>query len=456
MRQSMAVYVGALLAACGSRAGGSPSSGLDAARTTCEAGYADCDGNDANGCETNLQTSVNDCGACGNVCTSVAHGAAACASGGCTITCDAGYTFSAGACVVTQPPSSAASMPRISTGKPAYASEGTASLLTDGAYRWPYAWTFTPSDCTASSPCWGAVKVGAGPAKLLVSWTYQDGNGAFDTTVWGGDTVTAYSLLVSSDSANGADGTWTTATDALTGAPVVVTGNTYIDRVHLIDFAGWSWVKLAITASTANEVDELEAWDASSTSDDTYFFHGDSITERCANTHGTAPAYGQQPSFQADVQAMHPTNYPVQIGGGIVSQGAADAAREIVAYLPPFRPVKYWFLTMGTNDLCGGAASYSGYAQRWVEAVKAAGATPILVHPIWANDDSSYCSWNGPAFNAAVDALVTSNALPPAVPLYEATLDHPEYFDTGDVHPNASGCHAWNQTFATYVNGFYP
>jgi hypothetical protein len=35
----------------------------------CNAGFASCDGNDANGCETNLQTASAHCGACGNACS---------------------------------------------------------------------------------------------------------------------------------------------------------------------------------------------------------------------------------------------------------------------------------------------------------------------------------------------------------------------------------------------------
>jgi lysophospholipase L1-like esterase len=118
--------------------------------------------------------------------------------------------------------------------------------------------------------------------------------------------------------------------------------------------------------------------------------------------------------------------------------------------------VKYWFLTMGTNDLCGGAAAFSANAQTWINAVKAAGATPILVHPIWGNNSTAYCSQNGPSFNTAVDALVNSNGLLPAVRLYEATVGHPEYFDPGDVHPNSTGCAVWNKTFADAVSSFYP
>jgi hypothetical protein len=57
----------------------------------CNAGYADCDGSAANGCEVNIATSVSNCGGCGNVC-STPNGTPACSSGSCTVaSCNAGY-----------------------------------------------------------------------------------------------------------------------------------------------------------------------------------------------------------------------------------------------------------------------------------------------------------------------------------------------------------------------------
>ena len=50
--------------------------------TMCAAGMADCDGDAADGCETNVMTSALNCGACGNVC-SVAGGTASCDQGKC-------------------------------------------------------------------------------------------------------------------------------------------------------------------------------------------------------------------------------------------------------------------------------------------------------------------------------------------------------------------------------------
>ena len=47
---------------------------------TCEANYADCDGMAANGCEANLQTSAQHCGACGRACAPGLD----CRSGACT------------------------------------------------------------------------------------------------------------------------------------------------------------------------------------------------------------------------------------------------------------------------------------------------------------------------------------------------------------------------------------
>jgi hypothetical protein len=50
---------------------------------SCAAGYADCFGGLANGCETDLLGDVNNCGACGNVCPAVAEGSKSCDLGVC-------------------------------------------------------------------------------------------------------------------------------------------------------------------------------------------------------------------------------------------------------------------------------------------------------------------------------------------------------------------------------------
>jgi len=58
---------------------------------SCDAGWADCNGLASDGCEAALGTDASHCGACGNVCT-VAHGTPSCTAGLCQIArCDAGF-----------------------------------------------------------------------------------------------------------------------------------------------------------------------------------------------------------------------------------------------------------------------------------------------------------------------------------------------------------------------------
>jgi hypothetical protein len=59
---------------------------------SCNAGFGNCDGNLVNGCEINLLTDLNNCGACGNVCI-LSNANAACTFGSCVISsCTGGFT----------------------------------------------------------------------------------------------------------------------------------------------------------------------------------------------------------------------------------------------------------------------------------------------------------------------------------------------------------------------------
>ncbi len=63
----------------------------------CNDGFADCDGNPANGCEVNTQVTVGACGACGNAC-STPNGTPGCAGGACTVAgCNGGFANCNGA-----------------------------------------------------------------------------------------------------------------------------------------------------------------------------------------------------------------------------------------------------------------------------------------------------------------------------------------------------------------------
>jgi len=335
-------------------------------------------------------------------------------------------------------------MPRIGVGAPAFSSTGIASKLNDGGYKYDYYWSI--SGCSASTPCWNAIHIGSGPSSIIAQLSYESGSGMFSSSA----SVHAYSLMVSNDSTNGSDGTWVAATDMVTGQPVSLTGNTYIFRAHRIVFSGYSWIKLVVTSSGVSNIDELDMWDTSLSTVDGFFFHGDSITARCAS-RGTSMGWDEQPSFQA----LFTDHYPLMVNGGSVGYGADYADRDIGGYLAAFPMIQNWIFNFGTNDFCWSTPEYfGGMVQSWITKVKAAGKTPILVRPIWGNDVTDYCYQNGPAFNAVINGLVVSNDLLPAVQLYEGTYGHYEYFDTGDVHPNHDGCRAWNSIFANYVQTY--
>ena len=60
--------------------------------TSCDPGYADCDGQGGNGCEVYLQTDINNCGKCAAACGVVVNGMGACKAGACIIGgCTAGF-----------------------------------------------------------------------------------------------------------------------------------------------------------------------------------------------------------------------------------------------------------------------------------------------------------------------------------------------------------------------------
>jgi len=57
----------------------------------CNAGFGNCNGSAADGCETDTTTTLAHCGACGNSCPARANATARCSGGTCDFTCSAGY-----------------------------------------------------------------------------------------------------------------------------------------------------------------------------------------------------------------------------------------------------------------------------------------------------------------------------------------------------------------------------
>jgi hypothetical protein len=78
---------------CGAYANQTATCTAGACGRSCNTGYGNCDGIATNGCETNLQTDINNCGTCGNVCPAgTGSQRAVCNSGTCGFTtCPTGF-----------------------------------------------------------------------------------------------------------------------------------------------------------------------------------------------------------------------------------------------------------------------------------------------------------------------------------------------------------------------------
>ncbi len=83
--QSSVAHCGGCGRPCAERPNTVPSCGSGACSYACAVGYGDCDGDPANGCETDVSRSLTHCGRCASACT-IAGGTAACVGGVCTRT----------------------------------------------------------------------------------------------------------------------------------------------------------------------------------------------------------------------------------------------------------------------------------------------------------------------------------------------------------------------------------
>jgi lysophospholipase L1-like esterase len=307
---------------------------------------------------------------------------------------------------------------------------------------------------TAAAPAWIAIKLAAGPTRILVSWddggtyNYQDPPG---TTVYG--LAADYYFETSSDSTNGSDGTW-----AMAGSPI--TGNAVRTRAQAIDFAGKTWVKMVITAPPPNasgngvQIGEIDVHDISSTGaglpEDTWFFMGDSISafaydRRAAN----------QPSFAAAINTATGMTYmPAMINGGIGGEnttGALARLDQVLANNPDYR---FFAITYGTNDGWGNSntATFRSNLQMMIDKIKAAGRVPVLSRVPFSPDGNH---GSLPMFNAVIDELTQTNQLQIGPDFYAHFMAHTDQL-SDMVHPTADGQKEMNRLWAEAMRVVYP
>ncbi|HUZ00253.1 MAG TPA: GDSL-type esterase/lipase family protein [Thermomicrobiaceae bacterium] len=328
--------------------------------------------------------------------------------------------------------------PLISRGRPVTAAPGVDQPggVADGHYCTYPAWRAT------SFPSWLAIDVGVGPSELLLSWNSgytgdYTGDGSHPTY----GIPAAYTIQVSSDSTNGADGAWETVVD--------VHDNRERTREHLIPFANRGWVKMTVsgvipgTVEDRLAIDEIDLHDASKGTADSVFFMGDSITAaaylRCDDV---------QPSFAQDVHQALPGHFPLMVDGGVGGVNSAYGDGVIDAWLADNPDLRVWAIGYGTNDAWQSVApdTFESQLQTIVDRVKAAGRQPVLARIPYALKGPADA--NVQALNRVIDTLTARNHLTPGPDLYAWFRVHPDQLGTDGVHPTPAGSIAINRLWA--------
>lgn len=331
-------------------------------------------------------------------------------------------------------------MPYISQSKPTYGT-GTASRLFDKGYGYT---TVTPGAWACTAGDWAAINLGAGPSQLMIQLSNDDAvyTGSFIVSLF-----EDYRIQVSNDSTNGADGTWTTV--------VTVTGNPVANRVHKINFTGYSWVKLLVDACSNGKIDEMDIWDASNNTDSTYAFVGDSITIRSLN-RATFFGGGNRPSFQ-DVIETNKGYYPLMSCLGISGSSVGDWSTQISTEIARYPDIKNWCISLGTNNgnqMPAQIATFNTQLTSIITALQAAGKTIYLARVPWTGSatygggDVNTCGLKYLNDNG-IDVVRASTGVLAGPDLYQLFYDNRvEYVVETDPHPAEPGTLGWQNAWA--------
>ena len=348
-----------------------------------------------------------------------------------------------GAVVTAQGGAAAPSpMPVISRNAPVFASaQGyPAARANDSDYA-----TYWRSDAV---PAWIAYDLSAVPpahrARVVVVW--YGGTQSYDHTVFNGgpgyNLPKDYTLEGNAAAGGGAapSSGWVTL--------VSVTGNTYHSRQHVLDFSGYNWLRLNVTASDGSPLNDdvalnMDVHDVSLGVEDDWIFYGDSITASAMDLSPRGVG-----TFAQLIHASDPPYFPAAEDGGIPFLASYDAVKFIPTWLGIF-PGHFVGLSYGSND-ANGCTSVDGFYNNYVTMVQAvldAGKIPVVPTIPWA--PTANVQTCGPAFNAKIEALYA--AYPQIVrgpDLWTFFSTHRELFSGGDLHPTDEGDAAYRQSWA--------
>lgn len=296
---------------------------------------------------------------------------------------------------------------------------------------------------TLTQPVWLAYDLSgvqsSSRGQVLVHWDQSAVTGAYDcnlisTTPKPNNIPTSYTIDVNSAAGGGSPpgSGWVMKATVSASEP-------YHSRQHLIDMTGNNWIRINVTditgsVSNNNCALNLDIHDAHAGASDSWFFAGDSITQRAFmydDQNGMGAVLAQQ------IANLFPAYYPVWESGGMGGWTATDAQAVFATWLALF-PGKYIALNFGTNDADLGGEYFTNFQskmQSMITAILGAGKTPIIPHIPWINT-STQAQSNVVTLNNQIDALITANPGTLAGPdLYTFFAAHQSEIGSDGIHP---------------------
>lgn len=335
--------------------------------------------------------------------------------------------------------------PLISKFKPIFASfTGSPAALVNGKFG-ETAWRVSDSS-------WIACKLTPGPSRILFTWNatnymWSDVLGQPGTCAEGLAVPVIYQILISDNSSNGSDGTWTVVDS--------VNDNAVAARSHAITLDGAFWVKMFVIIGKGN-IDEIEAFDISDGNDDTWFFVGSGITADAFKK----PVQQKTFSFYLSdiVKDYKVTATPAILRGGSNCVTSAGCAIDIAKYLDAAKGIQHIAIELGSTEAAGGeATNVAGFAANIkliIDACKKRNVEPLFARIPAVNPEVT--SWQiHEDFLKTIDAIVKKNKLNPGPDLYTWFLGHPDELSADGIHPTPQGGASIQRLWAEAVYKLY-
>jgi GDSL-like Lipase/Acylhydrolase family len=242
---------------------------------------------------------------------------------------------------------------------------------------------------------------------------------------------------------------------------VTITGNPFNARQHVVNFSGYNWLRINVTAvngspGNADAAFNLDVHDASAATTDTWAFFGDSITQDDMG-HADARTADGLHNFAQLVNAGKPGYFPSFLDAGVGGWDAGSPLRNDPASGQSFwsefvaaTPAHFVSLDFGTNDANERVdpATFKAELLAMISTVEAAGKIPVLRLIPWGCTSAIQAS--GPLLNQQIQALWAADPTIVHGPDYWTYYSqHQDLISSDCIHPSLpDGALAYRQQYA--------